>query len=43
MKKLSQLFHMCAYDVSYQKVGDDVNYAFVEEDTTLYIFFQGSI
>lgn len=42
MKKLSQLFHMCAYDVSYQKVGDDVNYAFVEEDTTLYIFFQGS-
>ena len=42
MKKLSELFHMCAYDVSYQTVGDDVNYAFVEEDDTLYIFFQGS-
>ena len=42
MKKLSELFHMCAYDVEYKQVGDSVNYAFVEEGTTLYIYFQGS-
>ena len=40
--KLSQLFYNCAYTVQYQQAGDSVNYAFVEDDTTLYIYFQGS-
>lgn len=41
--KLSELFHKCAWnEVPYIEVGDDVNYAFVEEDRTLYIYFQGS-
>lgn len=42
--KMSELFHKCAYDISYQEAGDDVNYAF-EEDIkthTLTIYFQGS-
>lgn len=39
---LLQLFHKCAYDISYQTVGDGVSYAFVEEGSTLYIYFQGS-
>lgn len=42
MKKASELFHLCAYDIQYQQVGDSVNYAFLEEGSTLYIFFQGS-
>jgi len=42
MKKLSKLFHLCAYDIQYQQVGDSVNYAFLEEGTILYIFFEGS-
>ena len=41
MKK-SKLFENCAYNVEYQTVGEDVNYAFVEEGSTLYIYFQGS-
>lgn len=40
--KLSQLFYNCAYSVPYVQVGDSVNYAFVEDGTTLYIYFQGS-
>lgn len=40
--KLSQLFHRCAYDVSYEQVGDSVNYAFEVEDNHLYIYFEGS-
>lgn len=40
--KMSELFHMCAYDVEYQQVGDSVNYAFMNKGTTLYIYFQGS-
>lgn len=40
--KLSQLFKNCAYDVKYKTVGNDVNYAFVEDGETLYIYFQGS-
>lgn len=40
--KLSKLFHKCAYDISYQQAGEDVNYAFEEQDNTLYIYFQGS-
>lgn len=39
---LYKLFHNCAYDVEYKQVGDSVNYAFVEEGNTLYIYFQGS-
>lgn len=42
MYKLSELFHKCAYDVDYKQIGDSVNYAFVEEGDTLYIYFQGS-
>lgn len=42
MKKLSKLFHECAYEISYKEAGDDVDYAFVEEGSTLYIYFQGS-
>lgn len=42
MDKLSKLFHKCAYDIQYEQVGDSVNYAFKEEDSTLYIYFQGS-
>jgi len=40
--KLDELFDNCAYKVVYTQVGDSVNYAFVEEDDTLYIYFQGS-
>lgn len=40
--RLSELFHNCAYDVEYKTVGEDVNYAFVEDGDTLYIYFQGS-
>lgn len=40
--KLSELFHNCAYDVEYKQTGDSVNYAFVEDRSTLYIYFQGS-
>ena len=40
--KTSKLFHNCAYDVPYETVGNDVNYAFVEKKNTLYIYFQGS-
>jgi hypothetical protein len=40
--KLSELFHKCAYTISYQTVGDGVNYAFEEKGSNLYIYFQGS-
>lgn len=40
--KLSTLFENCAYNIHYEQIGDSVNYAFVEEDRTLYIYFQGS-
>lgn len=42
MMKLSELFHRCAYDVQYQTVGNDVNYAFEEDGDSLRIYFQGS-
>ena len=44
MPKLSELFHKCAYDIPYQTVGEDVNYAFEEDikNNTLTIYFQGS-
>ena len=41
MKKLSELFWTC-HTTTYQEVGDDVNYAFIEEGDHLYIYFQGS-
>lgn len=40
--KLSELFHKCAYDISYEQIGDSVNYAFRTYQRTLYIYFQGS-
>ena len=42
--KMSELFHKCAYEIHYQTVGKDVNYAFEEDivNHTLYIYFQGS-
>lgn len=41
MKKLSELFWTCN-TLDYDEVGDGVNYKFVEEGSTLYIYFQGS-
>lgn len=40
--KLSQLFANCAWNVPYKETGKDVDYAFVEEGSTLYIYFKGS-
>lgn len=42
MEKISKLFENCAYNVEYKQAGDSVNYAFVEQGDTLYIYFQGS-
>jgi len=39
---MKRLFYNCAYGVEYQQIGDSVNYAFVEEGKTLYVYFQGS-
>lgn len=39
---LKILFENCAYNIVYEQAGDSVNYAFVEQDRTLYIYFQGS-
>lgn len=39
---LKRLFKLCAYDIKYETSGNDVNYAFLQEDDILYIFFQGS-
>ena len=39
---LSKLFLNCYNGVNYQTAGDSVNYAFVEDKDTLYIYFQGS-
>ena len=41
MEKLSDLFWNC-HTISYDTIGDDVNYKFIEDDSTLYIYFQGS-
>ena len=40
--KVSDLFHMCAFDIHYESIGTDVNYAFLSHGDHLYIFFQGS-
>ena len=44
MYKLSKLFQLCAYEIVYTNVGDDVSYATKTDkaENTLYIFFQGS-
>ena len=39
---LSKIFQLCAYEIEYKNVGDDVSYAFLEKNDNLYIFFQGS-
>ena len=39
---LKELFENCAYNIEYKQIGDSVNYAFVENNKTLYIYFQGS-
>lgn len=39
---LYQLFENCAYNLPFEETGRAVNYAFVERDKTLYIYFQGS-
>lgn len=39
---LKILFENCAYNIVYKQIGDSVNYAFVEDGSTLYIYFQGS-
>ena len=41
-EKRSVLFENCAWNVKYTNVNDWVSYAFVEENETLYIYFQGS-
>ena len=37
-----ELFVNCAYKIKFQEIGDDVDFAFVEENDTLYIYFQDS-
>ena len=37
-----KLFRNCAYDIKYQECGNRVNYAFIEDSRTLYIYFEGS-
>ena len=39
--KLSELFKTCN-ELDYDTAGDSVNYKFIEDGTTLYIYFQGS-
>lgn len=41
MPKLSELFWTC-HTIDYETVGDGVNYKFIEDGNTLYIYFQGS-
>lgn len=40
---LYQLFENCAYNLPFEETGHSVNYAFVEQNKTLYIYFQGSL
>ena len=42
MRQLSELFHKCAYDIHYEEIGHNVNYAFEENGDELTIYFQGS-
>ena len=40
--ELKNLFAECAWHIHYETVGHDVNYAFREDDSHLFIFFEGS-
>lgn len=42
MMKFSEIFKQCAYYVKYQEIGENVDYAFVEDGDTLFIYFKGS-
>lgn len=42
MKKMSELFHYCAYEANYINVDGWVSYAFVENGNSLEIYWQGS-
>lgn len=42
MKNLFELFHKCAYEIDYDQIGDSVNFKFIKNEDTLYIYFQGS-
>lgn len=42
MDKLEKLFYDCVYSVKYSQAGDSVNYAFIEDNDRLKIFFEGS-
>lgn len=39
---LYELFHKCAYEIDYDTIGDSVNFKFIKNDKTLYVFYQGS-
>ena len=39
---MNKLFYKCAYEIEYETIGNDVNYAFEEENDTLFIFFEAS-
>ena len=41
-KLAKRYFEDCAYNISYDSIGHDVNYKFVEEGSHLYVYFQGS-
>ena len=41
-KLAKRYFEKCAYNISYDSIGYDVNYKFVEEGSHLYVYFQGS-
>lgn len=42
MKELTQLFREVDHLVEYKTVGEDVNYCFQQQDTTLYIYLEPS-
>ena len=42
MKSLKELFYECAYVGNWQVAGEDTDYKFVEDKSTLYIYFKGS-
>ena len=44
MYSLTRLFQLCAFEIKYEEIGDDVNYATKtdREENILYIFFQPS-
>jgi len=40
--QVRDLFYNCAYTIQYETIGEDVNYAFVENGDELQIYFQAS-